>query len=114
MSGWLTTAQVAKQPTIPLLLLLLLLVVVLLLQCRSAASAVSARCAAVLLCCVCQQCMTGPLHGMWAPLLRLSELQHLLPVHEAGDDLERLGHTAYSVASHQLAHTAVHLKHTAV
>jgi hypothetical protein len=37
-----------------------------------------------------------------APVLRVCQLQHLLPVEQVGDDLERLGHLRYNIAAEKV------------
>mmetsp|Transcript_16898 Transcript_16898/g.32703 ORF Transcript_16898/g.32703 Transcript_16898/m.32703 type:complete len:392 (+) Transcript_16898:419-1594(+) len=53
-------------------------------------------------------------HGVRGPPLRVGDEQHLLPVAEGGDDLERLGHFSRVVSSQQPPHLGVHLVHLLV
>ena len=53
-------------------------------------------------------------HGVRAPLLRVGEVQHLFPVAQRRDDLERLGYFPDGVSSQEVAHLSVHLHHLLV
>ena len=53
-------------------------------------------------------------HGVRAPLLRVGEVQHLLPVAQRGYNLERLGNLAHGVPLEQVAHLPVDVDHLLV
>ena len=56
----------------------------------------------------------GLIHSVWRPMLRVCQVQYLLPVLQVGDDLEGFGHFASCETAHDLAHCLVHFHHLGV